>query len=228
MNLGTLKALMRNRLRPDYDLHSLAQLVQFNLGYLPWTTSAMRPAGLRLAVNEVLVHERQSGIEFGAGISTLFLAKAFSRSKGQLTVVEHDIVWLEKIRSELSRIGVLENTCTLVYAPLIRCAATNGNGAWYQQDALEKSIGSATYDFSLVDGPISRSENDAVRNPACAFLKNRLRSSYAIFVDDIDRPKDLEMAHSWTQDLGGRINVYEFHGAVAVIRAAQDNPYNIC
>ena len=224
----SLKHAVQALLTPDYDQQALVQLGRFGLGYVAWTSSAMRPAGLRLVVNELLINRRKSGIEFGAGVSTLFLAKAFEQLCGRLVVVEHDVVWLEKVEADLKRCGISGDTCTFVHAPLTKRKEPKQGGMWYDWDVLEERTARITFDLSLVDGPISSLGNEAVRDPACEFLKHRLRGSYALFVDDIDRPKDLELAHSWALALQGQITVYAAHGAVAVIRPPGDRCYNIC
>src|ERR1017187_3205275 len=118
MNVSSLKAFLIGSRDDDLDLRALVQLSQFNLGYMPWTTSSMRPAGLRLVVNDVLMHKRQSGLEFGAGVSTVFLAKAFQRSRGMLTTVDHDGSWLESIAVELNRFGIVDDVCRVGQGPL--------------------------------------------------------------------------------------------------------------
>lgn len=221
-------ARWREHVRREHDIYAMQCLAGFDLGYVPWTSSAMRPSGLRLAVNEVILHQRKEGLEFGAGISSLFLAKAFELVGGRLTIVEHSSLWLEKIRGDLLRIGIMPDTCNLVHAPLRRIVpAALDSLEWYDRGILEQALRGTAFDFCLVDGPIATDGNLAVRAPAGIFIKERLSSSYALIVDDIDRPKDLELAHEWMQALGGRISVYSAMGCIAIIRPKSEIAYNI-
>lgn len=226
MNLSSLKQLIRERLLPDYDTQALTQLSQFSLGYIPWTLSAMRPAGIRLAVNEILIHGRRSGIEFGAGISTLFLAKAFSLTGGRLVTVDHDGGWLAKVGDYLRGAGIEESACALVHAPL--AGGTETGAEWYDAETLDPAVAGRRFDFALIDGPVAEAGKEAIRGPACGFLKTRLEPSYAVFVDDIDRPRDLALAKGIARELRGKLATYKLRGCVGVIRPAEARPYNIC
>jgi hypothetical protein len=228
MLLSAIKNLVIARLQRGYDLQAMVQLAQFDLGYIPWTGSAMRPGGLRLAVNEVIIHQRVKGIEFGAGISTLYLAKAFLRAGGHLTTVDHDEGWLKHVQGELDRLQIPKAVCKLVCSPLVQTGDGRGAPGWYDREVLERATAEERYDFALVDGPVSTKANPGCREPVRAFLGGRLCESYSVVVDDIDRAKDRDMATAWASELRADVTMFKAQGGVAVIRPAPGPWYNIC
>lgn len=73
-------------------------------GYLPWSTGAMRPAGLVVVCNEIVHRARTRVVECGSGVSTIVLARLLrERGTGSVVSVEHDRAWAALINDMLSR-----------------------------------------------------------------------------------------------------------------------------
>jgi predicted O-methyltransferase YrrM len=103
--------------RARQDLESLHLLPELSLEYIPWTEAELRPAGVRVLLNEVVVHSRCSVLEFGSGISTLYLANHFNRAgKGRVISVEEDEKWASVVESYLNELGVSRDRAQILRA----------------------------------------------------------------------------------------------------------------
>ena len=57
------------------DLLAMQHLNPLLQGYVPWTSSAMRPAAFVNIINDITVNDRRVVLELGGGVSTLLIAK---------------------------------------------------------------------------------------------------------------------------------------------------------
>ena len=150
------------------------------------------------------------GIEFGAGISTLFLAKCFERTGGQLVTVENDLKWLQVIENELEKNGIAKSAYKLMHAPLVSSDEFPKGLDWY--DAKCFDLNDRKFDFALIDGPIDYES----RKMAYPFLKNQLLDSYVLFVDDTDLSVNLNFSKILAKDLSGNWFNYKTESISAI------------
>lgn len=169
---------------------------------LPYTGSSLRPYCLLYIINDILANNRESIIEFGAGVSTILLARLVRANslKTRILAIDHDHHWTEKTRSRLQEEGLRE-CVDLVYAPLCATPMAVDGSAWYDEQLIEDSIGSRTFDLVLIDGPPAWEKSKGkARYPALPFVHKRLRRDSAIYIDDAHRSGERSVMERWTHN----------------------------
>jgi predicted O-methyltransferase YrrM len=156
--------------------------------YFPITTSSLGFHALATIINDIAVNSRRNVMEFGAGISTIVLAKyaAVYNEKLRIISVEHDQTYLSIIRTVL-RAENLTSYVSFIEASLENQEMGGRSYTWYSREKLCAELGDETLDVVIVDGPISEHGNSMVRYPAIDFVSSRLSANYAIYLDDVHR-----------------------------------------
>ena len=129
-----------------------AELSRLNLGFVPWSRYALQPAAIMTLLNEVMINRRQLVVEFGCGVSTLYLAKVLSEQGGRLISFEDNVEWANQVRSLLDREGLSEHV-TLVDAPLRKGKLSLANLQWYDEEIVATALEGLEVDLALIDGP---------------------------------------------------------------------------
>lgn len=178
--------------------------------YLPWSSGALRPAGLVRLCNEIVVRGRTAIVECGSGSSTVVLARLLrERGEGALWALEHDGDWAAFVRTALAREG-LDDRAHVVEAPL------EGDPPWYA--AAGVAALPERCDLLLVDGPPAvRPGHGRRREPALGRLGDRLTPDATVVLDDIDRPGERAVLDAWEATTNWRFERDESAG-VAVGR----------
>ncbi len=174
-------------------------------GYLPWSTGAMRPAGLVVVCNEIVRGRRTRVVECGGGASTVVLARLLrERGAGSLVAVEHDGAWAELVRDLLRR-EALEDLARVVHAPL------EGDPLWYAPAALDALP--PEVDLLVVDGPPAHAVGEEHRRaPALPFFEPRLVPGATVVLDDLQRPGEREVLARWEAETRWCFRVEEAAG----------------
>lgn len=159
--------------------------------YLPWTSGAMRPAGLRRVLDLIVLDERDTIVECGSGLSTVLLARLLAeRGEGRLVSIEHDAAWAARTRRALRRERL--DDVVIVHAPL-------DAGGWYDDTALQDAL-PPSIDLLLVDGPPAHDPRRALaRAPALPRLAPRLAEEAIVVLDDADRDGERRVIAEWEQ-----------------------------
>jgi predicted O-methyltransferase YrrM len=209
------------------DLHAWAILAPLASEYIPWSTAAMRPSGLVAVLNDLHVLERRTVVECGAGISTLFIARALERlGHGHLTTLEHDSLWAAATRRQLAREG-LTGRATIVEAPLAP-HPLSWDGDWYAEAALARGLPAARIDLLLVDGPPAH--EPALRHaryPALPVLRDRLAPDCTVALDDAGRSGEQEVLERWEAETDLRFERRPDHGGIAIARPPGHDPLGV-
>jgi hypothetical protein len=184
-------------------------------GYLPWTTGAMRPAGLVVVCNEIVHGARTGIVECGSGVSTVLLARLLrDRGAGFLVALEHDPHWAAIVRDHLRREN-LDAIARVIYAPLV------GDPLWYRVAGLDEFP--AGIDLLIVDGPPAFDPGHGTRRaPALPRFADRLVAGAAVILDDINRPGEREVIAGWEASSNWRF-VLDERAGVAVGRLIDDS-----
>ena len=192
--------------------------------FIPWTGSSISPASIRIMLNEIVMSNRTSLIEFGAGISTLYFASILKqRGEGRLVSVEQDSEWLRIVQGMLDKEGLTE------YVELVHCPlATDGNINWYNEELLNAKLDGIKFDFILIDAPISDDKNTKVREPAGEFIQDRLAKDFTLFLDDTNRLGEQEICDLWQQSFNWVRHDYWPKATVSAFRRPGLKSYNIC
>lgn len=166
--------------------------------YLPWSSGAMRPAGLVRVLNEVWFRPAPFVLELGSGASTVVLARLLRElGGGALLAVEHDPRWADRIRQQLAR-EQLDAVASVALAPLDRSRQVWAGTPWYDEAVLAAARPGRQVDVLVVDGPPAwQPGTEHSRYPALAVLAGWLAPGAAIVLDDIERAGEQTVLDRW-------------------------------
>lgn len=126
-------------LTPRYILNrSLDKIYRASHPGIPW----LAPNVIQFLAE--YLQPADTGLEFGAGRSTIWFAKR----TGFLTSVEHNLAWVEKVRSMLDQADL--SNVRLIYAPKSKSDLPGGENSDYVNITTEFSP--CSLDYVLVDG----------------------------------------------------------------------------
>lgn len=141
-------------------------------------------------------------VECGSGVSTIVQAQAARlNGRGHVYSFDHDAAFAEKTRSALGEFG-LSDWATVTHAPLVRGDIGDEIWEWYDLRAIP-NVG--PIDQLFIDGPPADSPRPMARYPAGPVLFPLLSPGAAVFVDDADRPGEVEIMHRWSLEFPGLI-----------------------
>jgi len=178
-----------NQLLQEKDSVAFRALSTLIIGYpyLPVTPMSMDYHSLAVLINDIVINRRTSVLEFGCGISTLFIARLIKHNQlnCRLLSVESDFEWFQMIKEDLTKEG-LHTYVDLIYAPLEKMPSNvNGhNTPWYSFSCLLNAIENKLFDMAIVDGPPANSpEIIHSRYPALDFILShkKIRKTSACF-----------------------------------------------
>lgn len=178
--------------------------------YLPWSSGAMRPAGLVEVCNDVVLNDRRRIVELGSGVSTILLARLLDQSDAaderQLVAIEHDARWHGWVVGQLARERTAAHV-TVVHARLRPPGALGEGTDWYDATALlrglDGAMGGALIDLLVVDGPPAFAAGLALaRHPALPVLRHRLATGATVVLDDVERGGEQEVLRRWEAEFG--------------------------
>lgn len=168
--------------------------------YLPFSSGAMRTAGLVHLCN-LVVHARPAQVvECGSGVSTVVLARLLAqRGTGRLTALEHDAGWAATVTASLEEEG-LRDVARVVLAPL--------EAGWYAPAGVAELP--EAIDLLVVDGPPADTAALAeARHPALATLAPRLAPGSRVVLDDITRTGEQRVLARWESETPWRFERLE-------------------
>lgn len=174
---------LRDLLRPGFSL----------AGTRGWAAS---PDFLLPLVKHALKAKPTTIVECSSGTSTLVLARACQlNGHGHVFSLEHDLQYAQLTRESLALNG-LAAWATVIDAPLTPVRIGEAQWSWYAHDRVPSVI-----DMMVVDGPPGTTQTLA-RYPALALLKDKLAPQAVIFLDDANRPDEVEIARRWQREFG--------------------------
>ncbi len=210
-----------------YDLTALTHLQSLGLGYQAWTSSSVRPGAMRILLNEIIIHSRKNVIEFGAGISTIYMAKVLSNQGGMLVTVDQDQLWLSKVERMVGKLCLRPGTWRGIHAPLMPSSTSLNHTSWYDEAQLRNAFDAAKFDMCLVDGPHVTHPGGLNRYPAGEFMKQYLADDYTLFLDDVDRESELYIATLWAAKMKAMLMQRIEQGSIALLYPLNAKRYNI-
>ena len=89
-----------------YDARASVELARLGLAFRPWPGSAIAPSALLMILNEIEINARRTVVEFGSGLSTLYIAKLLQRTGGHITTIENDEAWANLVNEWVVAEGV--------------------------------------------------------------------------------------------------------------------------
>jgi hypothetical protein len=183
----------------------IEQLLRRFESYIPWNTYSLRALHLAAILNDTAVNRRKNILEFGAGMSTLFLAKIIKLNKLECRVISIEARedWIEHLQNILKNEGLIDSV-EFIKAPIRPNQSPEGAIEWYCEDTLKHFFKEldARFDSVIVDGPVGK--NSLNRYPALPFLEknNLLDSTFIAFLDDTNRKSEKKILSLWETELG--------------------------
>ena len=169
--------------------------------FIPLSEWAISPSAIAHVLNDIVVNDRKSIIEFGSGASTFYIAKLLKSNKIEASFfsVESNVKWANQIKKQLEFLD-LTNYVTVIISPIKsvdRSLALGDQKVWYDVDVLNEHLKDThSIDLVLVDGPFGGLTPNS-RFSAVPYLKDKLAETYAIFLDDIDRREEKFIFENW-------------------------------
>lgn len=186
------------------DSIAVSRLPDLGIGYIPWSSFALRPSTISALLNEVTLNRSNVVIECGIGISTMYLLNPRMGLDVKLVGIDDSADWIEMVRDRLKSMGVPDDRYRLVNAGLVgKSVADGGTGVWYDESAIapvvEEFLGSDGCSLLSVDGP-QGSVGPLARYPALPRLRKFLADDYCVFLDDIGRDDEQAIAAKWCDE----------------------------
>lgn len=180
--------------------------------FIPQTGWSLQPKALLHILNIISINKRKSIIEFGAGATTLYIAKLLQIENSNATFIsiESDLDWLETLRSKLVE-NNLDHLVTLVHSPIEEIDPIflfEEQKTWYAQSPIEDVIKNfPNFDMVIVDGPFGGSTPYA-RYSAMPFLKAKTNEDTFWILDDTNRLEENKILLEWKELTGLVISRY--------------------
>lgn len=205
------------------DLCSHHLLPDLELKYIPWTEASLRPAAVRALLNETVIHDRRRILEFGTGLSTLFLADYFKSQEpsGRVVSVEEDDKWRDIVKEYLHDLGVTTRHCQIIEAPLRPYEESGSAAHWYDTSVLREKLSGEEFDMVFVDGPVAWKEGrEGIRYPALPFASRFISDDPVVFLDDAAREEESRISQLWADEYDLE---YDHVAGMAVFRLPDSN-----
>ncbi|RLD69121.1 MAG: hypothetical protein DRI87_09900 [Bacteroidetes bacterium] len=188
------------------------QRLSFVHSFLPVTVMSMSFTAILHILNEIVIHEKKNIIEFGSGISTIYIARLLKEMNWDCRFysVDTNKEWIAKMKQILEKeslqdkVVFIEAGITDVPDPLKFKDQTK----WYDTNLLNKALKSTgDYDLVIVDGPNGWTCPYA-RNSAVPFLKEKMTDNVTVFLDDTRRSNEMEIIKNWQSLLNLEVEHY--------------------
>jgi hypothetical protein len=196
--------------------------------YLPWGSGAMRPAGLVMVCNDIVLGDRRRVVELGSGLSTVLLARLLTQRSPDgdftLVAVEHDARWARWVRRQLDHEGIGEHV-VVIDAPLTERVGPAGGLKWYDEAALaaglDDALGAEPIELLVVDGPPAYAAGHGLgRYPALPVLRARLAAGGTVVLDDVERRGEQDVLRRWESECDIVFQRHAESAGVAIARTA--------
>lgn len=190
--------------------YSNSLLNNFKLNsYLPRTGMSINSFALAFILNEIIINERKTVIEFGSGISTIFMAKLAVLNNIDLEIIsiDEDYQWIEIINKIIKQEN-LERYVKLIFAPIKKISEGNKYEIWYDEKELDTNCLNKKFDMILVDGPkVLSKKHNSIRGRALFYLENKLADNFVVFLDDSNRPGEKNILKNWRKKFNITFNI---------------------
>jgi hypothetical protein len=206
---------------------ALVKLSSLNTGYVPWTTSSMRPEAVVHILNEIVVNNKRQVLELGMGVTTTCIAALIKDGfDTQLLSVDHDIEWIKICQKQLQSRNLASPNHFLIHAPLVEDASMGYSTPWYDIRPIV-SIPDFKPDLLIIDGPPAwKKEIENARVPVFKALSQRLSDNATVFIDDFRRAGESILLDMFESDPEWDLIAKNEGANVAILRRTGTNSYN--
>lgn len=177
-------------------LFSLFSTVKFRYPLPAMGGWAITPDFAKTVTALIKEHKPKLILELGSGVSTLVSAYSLQEVRqGQVVSFEHEKQFAAISSAALLKHAV-QDSATVIYAPLKETVIAGKTWLWYDTDQL-KTL--EHIDMVIVDGPPATTQKLA-RYPALPVLYPLLSADAVILVDDALREDEQQMVRRWLQE----------------------------
>jgi predicted O-methyltransferase YrrM len=161
----------------------------------PWPVSRVMAGWLALLIHQL---QRRSVLEFGAGWSSLVLAKSLEAvGGGQLTSIEHEPQFIRPdLWTRVEHAAAVDTR--LIVAPLQRRLSTHGF-LWSYAGVSRRLAQRGPYDLVFIDAPPGRYGRSSPLHDAYPFLA----PGAIVVLDDATRSEEQTIARRWVATYPG-------------------------
>lgn len=176
-----------------------SRLISLGLGYLPHSDSAINSDAIEMILNDIIVNRRMRIVEFGSGLSTIYIAKLLSKDREKECIFysfEHDIAWVQVVNRLLKQ-EKISDYVRIVHAPLSPSHEyyKDTSREFYSPEVIRSSLSNINdIDCVIIDGPPAYMQGGGLsRLPALPALKEWLSDEFSCFLDDVNRDGEKEI-----------------------------------
>lgn len=198
------KTIIDNKEKRDDEIYCRLLLNNLFEGYdhIPVTKSSMSFFGISMILNDLIINQRKSILEFGSGLSTILLARLIKKNKIDCKIysVENDKNWFDLLNNTLHKENTIENVIP-VYAPLASSSKSKNNLEWYDESIINTHLSDTLIDLVIIDGPPAHEKTKSLsRYPALPFIIKRLNKDHSIYLDDVSRDGEKNILKFWLEE----------------------------
>ena len=199
--VGLIK--MSKKFMEDKDLGALALLAEHLPDeYFPWTQNSIKPYSLLAVVNDIVVNQRKTVVEFGMGISTIVLSSIIKENHldTKLISFEHDAQWIDIVKRYAPEIE-----SNSYYLPVQEVSPY-----CYDVNKAKSILEGTVIDSVLVDGPPAYNwKRRRSRRGVIEIIKPFLnRDKFCVFLDDVNRPSEYKSIKQWGRSLESKTKIF--------------------
>lgn len=212
--LKLLKVRVHENKLISYELFYLNQLNNLlpKQAYLPMTSWSIAPTSIAMILNEIVFEKKENIVEFGSGLSTIYICLLKSKYNLQFNFVsvDNNLEWINNQKLILKDLGC-EQCVDFIHAPITNLSNENikykNQEKWYDTKILQTLLSGDKWDLVVVDGP-QGSETPYSRYSAVPFLQSYLHEESVIFLDDAERKDEAEIVNEWSGIMGKKVKFY--------------------
>lgn len=176
---------------------------------------SMKPYGLIFLKNEILLNKRENILEFGSGLSTIFMALTIRKYKikARITSIESDMVWVNKLNEKIKELN-LSDIVQVLFVPLVADKRIDPDAKWYDATRLKEITDKIfPFDMVVIDGPAAN-KNILNRYGAMPYVYGHLAKEHVIFLDDANRVGERKVTQLWEDKYHIKFHIYQTRTAV--------------
>jgi hypothetical protein len=197
-NINEIQLKNKELIEEGIALNKINQLIDNN--FFPTTNFSLKNYMILHVVNELLINQRKTVLEFGSGYSTFVLNQLINKFNLNIQVfsVDQDEDWIKFLSSNYNL-----NNIQFIHAKLNKnFEHKNKSYFWYDTNEINSYLNDKKIDLVLIDGPKAGIEKlKYSRLYAAEFLKSNISDDCAIFLDDTNRFAEQEIIEIWSKFL---------------------------
>lgn len=176
---------------------------------------AISPDFANAIVSCIIEYKPKLVLEAGSGVSTLVSAYSLQAiGEGAVISLDNEKQFAAQTRENVAR-HKLQDTATVIYAPLKEVAIQDKTWFWYDTERLNKL---GPIDMLIIDGP-PNSKQRLARYPALPILFPLLSDEAIILLDDALRADEKEIIKLWLKEFGDfSLEEFDAEKGAAILR----------